>query len=251
MPSGIQLRPGVLRYRTVVGDLDVSILLLKAPDVARLLRRNLLELGVAGDEWLLETGAPPAHRCFETRSYAASVCLLTAENDPRPPGRIHSVATPYPNLARQLLCGTVPDADIITVSGSTEALVPDIADACIDLVETGTSAMLNSLAVRRCFVNVTTHSGPVCGMRSRDGGSDRRVARGRTGGGPMTLRIPGCLDPARPAVRRRRHTRRPGRRRPDRRRDAPCPGMPAALARLPELSPLRRPGDGHHRRRYR
>lgn len=154
---GIQLRPGVLRYRTVVGDLDVSILLLKAPDVARMLRRNLLELGVAGDEWLLETGALPAHRYFETRSYAASVCLLTAENDSRPPGRIHSVATPYPNLARQLLSGTVPEAEIITVSGSTEALVPDIADACIDLVETGTSAMLNSLAVRRCFTNVTTH----------------------------------------------------------------------------------------------
>lgn len=105
----------------------------------------------------METGAPPGHLCFETGSYAASVCLLTAENDSRPPGRIHSVATPYPNLARQLLSGTAPDADIIAVSGSTEALVPDIADACFDLVETGTSAMLNSLAVRRCFLDVTTH----------------------------------------------------------------------------------------------
>jgi len=154
---GIQLRPGVLQYRTVVGDLDVSILLLKAPDVVRLLRRNLLELGVAGDEWLMEAGAPPGHRCFETRSYVASVCLLTAENDRRPLVRIHSVATPYPNLARRLLSGTAPDAQIIAVSGSSEALVPDIAEACLDLVETGTSAMLNSLAVRRCFVNVTTH----------------------------------------------------------------------------------------------
>ena len=53
-------------------------LLLKAPDVARLLRRNLLELGVAGDEWLMETGTRTDHRCFETRSYSASVCLLTA-----------------------------------------------------------------------------------------------------------------------------------------------------------------------------
>ena len=43
---GIRVRPGVLRYWAVVGDRDVSIHLLKAPDVARLLRRNLLELGV-------------------------------------------------------------------------------------------------------------------------------------------------------------------------------------------------------------
>ena len=154
---GIQIRPGVLRYRTVVGDQDVCVLLLKAPDVARLLRRNLLELGVAGEEWLLETGAPPGNRYFETRSYVASVCLLTAEDDPRPPGRIHSVATPYPNLARRLLTGTAPEVEIITVSGSSEALVPEIADACLDLVETGTSAMVNCLAVRRCFATVTTH----------------------------------------------------------------------------------------------
>ena len=113
---GIQVRPGVLRYRTVVGDLDVSVLLLKAPDVARLLRGNLLELGLAGDEWLMEAGASPGHRCFETRSYVASVCLLTAQDDPRPLGRIHSVATPYPNLARRLLSGTAPDAEILAVS---------------------------------------------------------------------------------------------------------------------------------------
>ena len=122
---GIQLCPGVLRYRAVVGDLDVSILLLKAPDVAYLLRANRLELGVAGDEWLMEAGAPPGHRCFEARSYVASVCLLTARDDPRPLGRIRSVATPYPNLARRLLSGTSPDAEVLPVGGSSEALVPD------------------------------------------------------------------------------------------------------------------------------
>lgn len=154
---GIQLRPGVLRYRASAGGLDIAILLLKAPDVARLLRRNRLDLGVAGDEWLMETGAPPGHRCFQTRSYAATVCLLTREDDPRPPARLRSVATPYPNLARRLLGRAAPHAEIIAVSGSAEALVPDVADACLDLVETGTSAALNCLAVRRCFATVTTH----------------------------------------------------------------------------------------------
>ena len=154
---GVQIRPGVLRYVTAVGGLDVSVLLVKAPDVARLLRRNLLDLGLTGDEWLMETGAPPDRRCFEARSYVASVCLLMAGDDPRPPRSIRSVVTPYPNLARSLLRGIAPDAEIIAVSGSSEALVPDIADACLDLVETGTSAALNSLVVRRSFNHVTTH----------------------------------------------------------------------------------------------
>jgi ATP phosphoribosyltransferase len=51
----------------------------------------------------------------------------------------------------------VPTATIMPVSGSTEALVPDIADACVDLVETGVSAELNALAVRQRFDRVTTH----------------------------------------------------------------------------------------------
>jgi ATP phosphoribosyltransferase len=151
------VKPGVLRYRTTVAGLDVSIFLMKAPDVARLLRSNLLDLGLTGDEWLMETGAPADRRCFEVRSYQASVCLLMAEDDPRPPWCIRSVVTPYPNLARSLLQETAPDSEIMAVSGSSEALVPDIADACIDVVETGTSAALNSLVIRKSFEHVTTH----------------------------------------------------------------------------------------------
>jgi ATP phosphoribosyltransferase len=154
---GVQIRPGVLRYLTAVGGLDVSVLLVKAPDVARLLRRNLLDLGLTGDEWLMETGAPSERRCFEARSYVASVCLLMAADDPRPPQSIRSVVTPYPNLARSLLRKVAQDAEIIPVSGSSEALVPDIADASLDLVETGTSAARNSLVVCRSFNYVTTH----------------------------------------------------------------------------------------------
>jgi ATP phosphoribosyltransferase len=45
----------------------------------------------------------------------------------------------------------------MAVTGSTEALVPDVADACLDVVETGTSAALNCLVIRESFDHVTTH----------------------------------------------------------------------------------------------
>ena len=154
---GVMTRSGVLSYQTAVQGLPVSVHLLKAPDVARLLRRNLLDLGLAGDEWLMETGIRPDRRCFGARSYEATVCLLMSRDDPRAPRHIGSVATPYPNLARGLLRTIAPAAEVLPVSGSSEALVPGIADACIDLVETGASAELNALAVRRCFDHVTTH----------------------------------------------------------------------------------------------
>jgi ATP phosphoribosyltransferase len=154
---GVKTRPGVLSYRTNAAGLDISVLLMKAPDVARLLRRSMLDLGLTGDEWLMETGADPDCRCFEARSYLASVCLLMASGDLRPLRDIRSVVTPYPNLARRLLAHVSPRCEIITVGGSSEALVPGIADACVDLVETGASAALNSLVIRESFEQVTTH----------------------------------------------------------------------------------------------
>jgi ATP phosphoribosyltransferase len=154
---GVNLTPGLLSYQTAVGSLEIAIFLVKAPDIARLLRRNLLDLGLTGDEWLMETGASPDRRCFETRSYEATVCLLMAADDPRPPWCIRSVVTPYPNLAKNLLRQTAPRSEVMAVSGSTEALVPGIADACVDVVETGTSAALNALVVRKSFGYVTTH----------------------------------------------------------------------------------------------
>lgn len=154
---GVEMRDGVLSYRATVGDMPVCVYLMKAPDVARLLQKGLLDLGLAGDEWLLETGAALSRRCFETRSYTASICLLMASGDPRPSRHIRSVATPYPSLTRRLLASTAPGCDVLPVAGSTEALVPDIADACVDVVETGTSAVLNALAIRESFRDVTTH----------------------------------------------------------------------------------------------
>jgi ATP phosphoribosyltransferase len=154
---GVEIKPGVLSYRGMVGSLEVSIYLLKAQDVARLLAQDLLDLGLTGDEWLMEAGVSPDRRCFEVRSYDATLCLLMAGSDPRPVRSVRSVVTPYPTLARRLLGGAAPDARIMAIDGSSEALVPDIADACMDVVETGDSAALNGLAVRKSFNQVTTH----------------------------------------------------------------------------------------------
>jgi ATP phosphoribosyltransferase len=154
---GVDLTPGVLSFRTVVAGQEIGIFLMKAPDVARLLCRDLLDLGLTGDEWLMETGVSADRRCFETGSYQASVCLLMAADDPRPPRQIRSVVTPYPNMARNLLRQMAPGPQIMTVNGSSEALVPGIADACVDVVETGSSAALNALAIRESFCQVTTH----------------------------------------------------------------------------------------------
>jgi len=154
---GAEIKSPALRYKTKLDDCSIGIYLLKAPDIARLVKIGSLDIGLTGDEWLLENGVSPDCWYVEAGSYIASVCLLMADDDGRSSDMVRSVATPYPNLARTLLGTALSCARIMTVSGSSEALVPDVCDACLDLVETGDTALSNGLLVRKVFQRVTTH----------------------------------------------------------------------------------------------
>jgi ATP phosphoribosyltransferase len=154
---GVEITPGGLRYKTFVDDVPVGVYLMKAPDIGRLLRQDVLDLGLTGDEWLIEHDVPGERWCFEMTSYTASVCLLMKHGDVREPRWLRSVVTPHPNLAGRLLRDLVPDGRIIAVAGSSEGLVPDVGDACLDLMETGSTARANGLVVRLGFGSVTTH----------------------------------------------------------------------------------------------
>jgi ATP phosphoribosyltransferase len=153
---GIALRPRVLSYRANIAGHDLCVYFLKLQDIGRLLAADLLDLGVTGDEWLLEAGIPSNQRCAVFDWYQARLCLLTAKADHREFKQLHRLVTPYPRTAACLLMPIVPGAEILSVTGSTESLVPGIADGAIDLVETGNSAAANDLAIRLDFLGVTT-----------------------------------------------------------------------------------------------
>src|SRR5215475_11065093 len=101
---------------------EIGVYLMKSPDVASMLKENRIDLGLTGDEWLMEAGVPRQFWCFDAGSYAASVCLLMAQGDLRPVGLIRSVVTPYPNLTRTLLRDVAPEFQIVAVAGSSEGL---------------------------------------------------------------------------------------------------------------------------------
>lgn len=162
---GVEPKPGVLRYSADLDGCAVGIFLLKAPDVARMVKGNVLDVGLTGDEWLLEHGVGCERWCLDAGSYVASVCLLMARRDHRSLRWIRSVVTPYPNLARMLIGELVPEPQIVAVRGSSEGLVPEVGDACLDLVETGGTAARHQLAIRRTFRWVTTHV--ACSERSQ------------------------------------------------------------------------------------
>jgi len=105
----------------------------------------LFELGVNGRDWIAETGAEVTSlgelRYGKTTARPIRIVLAIESSSPvqgvadLPQGL--SVSTEYPELTARFLAKHGIQADIQLSYGATEAKVPEIADAVVDLTETG------------------------------------------------------------------------------------------------------------------
>ncbi len=138
---------------TSVAGAGVVIKLLKVHDIARLLRLGRLDLGVASDDWIKEMDCP-ASSLVDLAWCLTSIVLALPQRAPTTAGSGRlTIATPYPNLARRHLASTSLPCDILPVSGSTEALVPEVCDGIVDCMETGQSLRDNGLHLQTVLMD--------------------------------------------------------------------------------------------------
>lgn len=146
-------------------------LVLKDGDVPLYVERGAADLGVCGLDQLLESGAdllapvdlgfgrcrlclaaPRARLGGALPSEAGFANLL----DGAEPGRSLRVATKYPRLAARAFGRRGAPVDLLRLSGSVElAAVAGLADAIVDLVESGRTLEENGLAVATEILQVS------------------------------------------------------------------------------------------------
>ncbi|WP_331757838.1 ATP phosphoribosyltransferase (plasmid) [Nocardia sp. NBC_01377] len=144
-----QLVPGARtdtrRYAFTRGDGALEVLLLKVPDIPTAVERGHVDVAVASDEWIAETGCEI--RVLDPLCwYHVTISLLAPQHHTVATGGTYSVATPYPRLAARLLPAT---ASITTIAGAVEAYPGRFTDTALDCVETGGTAAANGLVVVR------------------------------------------------------------------------------------------------------
>src|SRR5262249_26065427 len=103
------------------------------------------DLGITGRDWIEERNAEVVTLCELHYSKATArpvrVVLAVAADSPvesaadLPAGLV--VHTEYPELTRRYFAKHGVDADVQLSYGATEAKVPDIADAVVEITETG------------------------------------------------------------------------------------------------------------------
>jgi ATP phosphoribosyltransferase len=156
-------RASDVAYRASIADPRISeVRILRPQEIPVYVADGLFDLGVTGRDCIEERGsevvslgklsyskatANPARVVLAVGadSPASSLADLAAAVSGRH-GRLR-VSTEYPELTRRILAAHGIDADIAMSYGATEAKVPDIADAVVDMTETGSALRAAGLKV--------------------------------------------------------------------------------------------------------
>lgn len=133
-------------YRATIDDPRVDeVRILRPQEIPRYVAEGLFDLGVTGRDWIAETGSDV--ECLGTLRYSKNsahpirVVLAVARDSAvekvtdLPRGA--RISTEYPELTRRFLAEHGVEAEVRLSYGATEAKVPDIADAVVEITETG------------------------------------------------------------------------------------------------------------------
>jgi ATP phosphoribosyltransferase len=130
--------------------MPVEVTFLRTDDIPVLTAEGAIDLGITGADLVSESGAEVVHRLdlgVGTCRLALCVPDDASIDDPRNlAGR--RVATSFPRITRRWLADRGVEAHFVELSGSVEVMIAlGVADAIVDLVETGSTLAANRLHV--------------------------------------------------------------------------------------------------------
>lgn len=129
-------------------DRSIEFILVKAPDVLTYVEHGVADMGIVGKDTILEEGGD----FFEVMDLGIGGCKFSVATvkgfDINSTYNRKRIATKYPNVATKYFNSINEDVEIIKIHGSVEiAPILGLADAIVDIVETGTTIRENGLEV--------------------------------------------------------------------------------------------------------
>src|SRR3954454_21251446 len=135
-------------YHASIDDPRIDrVRFLRPQEIPSYIERGLFDLGITGRDWIAETEADVVSlgelQYSKATSQPVRVVLAVPSSAPwqsasdMPEGV--RISTEFPSLTKRFLDARGVKAMVIPSHGATEAKVPDIVDAIVDLTETGSS----------------------------------------------------------------------------------------------------------------
>ncbi len=133
-----------------VRDMPIDVTFLRTDDIPILCAEGAIDLGITGGDLVAESGASLTTRLpLGVGSCRLAVCVPDSAAI-RSPADLHGkrIATSFPQVTQEYLSQHGATAHIVELTGSVEVMIAlGVADAIVDLVETGSTLAANRLSV--------------------------------------------------------------------------------------------------------
>ncbi len=150
-------------YYPTIDDPEIECLLIRAQEMARYVENGILDAGITGHDWVKETDADVYEVCelvFSKVSRRPVRWVLCVPND-SPIQTVQDlqgkrIATETVGLTRKYLAEHGVTAEVEFSWGATEVKPPQLADAIVEVTETGSSLRANNLRIIAEVLQSTT-----------------------------------------------------------------------------------------------
>jgi ATP phosphoribosyltransferase len=141
-------------YVPSIDDPEIECLLVRAQEMARYVETGALDAGITGHDWVVETGSAIeelAELVYAKQRLSRVRWVLAVPEDstiqkPRDlAGKV--IATEIVRITERYLAGHGVSARVDFSWGATEVKVPQLADAIVEVTETGSSLRANRLRI--------------------------------------------------------------------------------------------------------
>lgn len=140
------IRSSSVDYKANIDDPRVAeVRILRPQEIPMYVSEGLFDLGITGRDWIEETASDVVSlgqlRYSKATTRPIRLVLAVAEDSPvrevtdLPAGV--RVSTEYPSLTRRYLESHGIEAEVRLSYGATEAKIPEVADAVVEITETG------------------------------------------------------------------------------------------------------------------
>jgi ATP phosphoribosyltransferase len=161
--AGFKVSAGARSYSPAVDDPTIEARLIRAQEISRYVELGVLDAGITGFDWIQENASDVvevADLIYAKQGLRPVRWVVAVHND----ATIHSIkdlqgkriATEAVGLTKRFLAENQIQADVEFSWGATEAKVPELVDAIVELTETGSSLRANNLRIVATVLESTT-----------------------------------------------------------------------------------------------
>jgi len=180
--ADLQVKKSSREYNPTIADPRIDkVKILRPQEIPLFVEEGYFDLGISGHDWVRETGADVVEIAelpyAKTGTGVVLMVLAVPEDSPVQSGRDipagARITTEFPRVTKAYFDELGIPVDVQFSYGATEAKVPEMMDALVDLTETGSTLRRNGLRIADTVLTSTTR---LLANRASWEDPDKRVA---------------------------------------------------------------------------